>query len=288
GCVPDVPVAAPGPPPCSAIRPERARAHLAAALRLGSEDLGAIYVSSREDRAFTQGEAVLLGGLATQAAIAIEKARLTEEVRTLGALEERVRIAREMHDGLAQVLGLLHMRLQDALAGASHAPALAQALREMVDMTDKAYDDLRRSIFELRTFVSSGPGLVPTLTEYLHEFSAQSGIAVELDAPDGAFDALPPPSEVQAVRIVQEALINLRKHARASQATVRLRRDGAWVRVAVEDDGAGWDPGAAPDPLHFGLQTMRERAEGLGGRLEIDTAPGRGTRVVALLPAGGA
>jgi signal transduction histidine kinase len=161
-------------------------------------------------------------------------------------MEERVRIAREMHDGLAQVLGLLHMRLQDALAGASHAPALAQALREMVDMTDKAYDDLRRSILELRTFVSRGRGLVPTLTEYLHEFSAQSGISVELDVPVGAFDPLPPPSEVQAVRIIQEALINLRKHARASQATVRLRRDGAWVRSRSRTTAWGGIPRRPP------------------------------------------
>jgi nitrate/nitrite-specific signal transduction histidine kinase len=280
--------AAPVARPCPVIRPEFARTRLAAALRLGDDDMGAIHVSSREERAFTQGEAELLAGLATQAAIAIERARLSEELRGLAAVEERVRIAREMHDGLAQVLGLLHIKLQDALARASDAPALAESLREMAGLTDQAYEDVRQSIFELRTFVSRGLGLVPTLTEYLHEFSAQSGIAVELDVPEGAFDPLPPPSEVQAVRIIQEALSNLRKHARASRATVRLRRDGAWVRVAVEDDGVGWDPKAAPHPLHFGLQTMRERAEGLGGRLEIDAAPGRGTRVVALLPAGGA
>ncbi len=147
---------------------------------------------------------------------------------------------------------------------------------------------MRQSIFGLRTFVSRGLGLVPTLTEYLHEFSAHSGIAVELESADGRLGPIPPATEVQAVRIIQEALTNVRKHARADHARVRLQRVGAWVRVAIEDDGVGWDPQDLPDPLHFGLATMRERAEGLGGRLEIDTAPGRGTRIVATLPGGAA
>jgi signal transduction histidine kinase len=80
----------------------------------------------------------------------------------------------------------------------------------------------------------------------------------------------------------------VRKHAAANRARVRLQRDGAWLSVTIEDDGVGMDGLASRKGLHFGLQTMRERAEGLGGRLEIETAPGRGTRVVATLPGGGA
>ena len=147
---------------------------------------------------------------------------------------------------------------------------------------------MRQSIFGLRTFVSRGLSLVPTLTEYLHEFSAHNGIAVELEVPGGPLGPVPPASEVQAVRIIQEALMNVRKHAAADRARVRLQRDGAWLRVTVEDDGVGWDRAASPNGLHFGLQMMRERAEGLGGRLEVETAPGRGTRVVATLPGGSA
>ena len=148
------------------------------------------------------------------------------------------------------------------------------------------YEEARQSIFGLRTFVSRRLGLVATLTEYLHEFSAQNGIKVALEVTGGSLGPLPPASEVQAIRIIQEALANVRKHAAAAHAWVRLQKDGSWLRVAIEDDGVGWDREASTsrDRLHFGLETMRERAEGLGGRVEIDTAPGRGTRVVATLP----
>ncbi len=275
-------------PRCTVMQPEFLRAHLAAPVRRGDTVIGMICVCSRDPRTFTAAERDLLSGLATQAGIAIENARLYEEVRSLATLEERERIAREMHDGLAQALGLLHMKLrraeeQSASAGPSSA---AQALREMAAITAGAYEEVRQSIFGLRTMVSRGLGLIPTLTEYLHEFSAQNGIAVELEVADGRPIHLSPASEVQLIRIIQEALANARKHAGASHAWVRLHRKDPWVQATIEDDGRGFEPATvtSSDRLHFGLQTMRERAEGLGGKLEIDTALGRGTRIVATLP----
>jgi signal transduction histidine kinase len=180
------------------------------------------------------------------------------------------------------------MKLHSAIARSADAPGVTDTLREMAHITERAYEEVRQSIFGLRTFVSRGLGIVPTLTEYLHEFSTQNGIAVELEAAGGQLGPIPPATEVQAVRIIQEALSNVRKHAATDRARVRLQRHGAWLRVIVEDNGAGWDSQASRDGLHFGLQTMRERAEGVGGRLEIEAAPGRGTRVVATLPGGGA
>lgn len=274
-------------PPCPAIEPEYRRGHVSAVLRLGDVRVGEIHATTREAREFTAAETELLEGLATQAAIAIERARLTEELHSLATVQERERLAREMHDGLAQALGLLHLKLQSALALSTGDPAVAEHLREMLHITEDAYEEVRQSIFGLRTFVSRGLGLVPTLTEYLHEFSAHSGVSVELETEGAPLDPIPPASEVQAVRIIQEALTNVRKHAAAERARVRLQKDGAWLRVTVEDDGIGWDRQRSLNGLHFGLQTMRERAEGLGGRLEIEAAPGRGTRVVATLPGGG-
>ncbi|HSD50383.1 MAG TPA: HAMP domain-containing protein, partial [Candidatus Methylomirabilis sp.] len=273
---------------CTVMHPEFLQGHLAVPLRRGDTVIGVICVGSREPRTFTAAETELLTGLATQAAIAIEKARLYEEVRSLATLEERERIAREMHDGLAQALGLLHLKLRGAerhLASGDQQQ-IADALREMTTISARAYEEVRQSIFGLRTMVSRGLGLIPTLTEYLHEFSAQNGIGVEFEMADGRPIHLSPASEVQLIRIIQEALANIRKHAGASHAWVRLQRQDPWVRVTIEDDGQGFDPVTlgSPDRLHFGLQTMRERAEALGGKLEIDTAPGRGTRVVATLP----
>jgi nitrate/nitrite-specific signal transduction histidine kinase len=271
--------------PCPLIRPDYTRGYLAAPLQLGDERIGTVYVANREEREFAAAEAELLAGLATQAALAVERARLSRELQTLAAGVERERIAREMHDGLAQSLGLLHMKLS-ALGSAAGPPAMADAIREMTHIAQHAYEEARQSIFGLRTFVSRGLGLVPTLTEYLHEFSAQNGIPVALEVAEGSLGPLSPASEVQAVRIIQEALTNVRKHAAAGRAWVRLQKDGPWLRVSVEDDGVGWNREASTsrDRLHFGLDTMRERAEGLGGTVEIDTAPGRGTRVVATLP----
>ncbi len=270
------------------IRPEYASGHLTVPINLGITQLGTIHVGTREKREFTADEVELLSGLATQAAITIERVRLSDEVRNLGAVQERERLAREMHDGLAQELGLLHLKLCGALEHASATPALADALREMVRLTDHAYDEVRQSIFGLRTFVSRGLGLVPTLTEYLHEFSAHNGISVDLEVADGGVDRLPPATEIQIVRIIQEALSNVRKHARTDHAWVRLQQNGDRVQVVIEDHGKGWDALTLPDRMHFGLQVMRERAEGLGGGLRIDSMPGQGTRVVATLPVGGA
>jgi two-component system nitrate/nitrite sensor histidine kinase NarX len=134
--------------------------------------------------------------------------------------------------------------------------------------------------------VSRSSGLVPALTEFLHDFSAQSGIRADLEVDEGAAIHLPPASEVQVIRIVQEALTNVRKHAQAGRAWVRLQRQDDVVRVIIEDDGRGWEPKAvlAADPTHVGLEIMRERAENLRGTLEIATTPGRGTCVTATVP----
>ena len=276
---------------CPGMIPESLQAHFSAPLYRGETIIGDICVCGRAPREFTTADHELLAGLATQASIAIENARLYEEVRGLATLEERERIAREMHDGLAQALGLLHLKLEEARERAEEADTAdsTRDLQDMIAITDHAYEEVRQSIFGLRIMVSRGLGLIPTLTEYLHEFSIQNGIAVELETPDDRPFRLPPASEVQLIRIVQEALTNVRRHAGTDRAWVRLEREGPWVRVAIEDRGRGFDPGtpASSGRPHYGLRGMQERAEGLGGKLEVDTAPGRGTRIVATVPGEG-
>jgi nitrate/nitrite-specific signal transduction histidine kinase len=264
-------------------------AHLSVPLRRGDRVLGALCVGSAAPRTFGEAERNLLGGLAAQAAIAIENARLVEATRGVAAVEERERLAREMHDGLAQALGFLNLKLALAereLDGAATEPTRL-ALAEMRKVAGDAYEEVRQAIFGLRTMVSRGLGLVPTLSEYLHEFSQQTGLDVKLEAREEDGPArLAPEVEVQLIRIVQEALHNVRKHAGARAAWVRFWREDEDLLMAIEDDGAGFDPGAAPVDArrHYGLATMRERAESVGGALALRSAAGMGTQVVVRLP----
>ncbi len=274
---------------CHEAHRERGVGHLSAPLKRGDQVVGALCVGTAAPRAFGEAERDLLGGLAAQAAVAIENARLYDTVRGMAAVEERERLAREMHDGLAQALGFLTLKLglaERTLDGGAPEPA-RQALAEMRKVAGDAYDEVRQAIFGLRTMVSRGLGLVPTLTEYLHEFSQQSGLEVTLEVPeDDGFSRFTPEIEVQLIRIVQEALHNVRKHAGAHTARVRFRREGEEAQVTIEDDGGGFDPGASPADArrHFGLATMRERAESVGGALAVRSAPGSGTQVVMRLP----
>lgn len=253
--------------------------------------LGVIALSNRgTERTFTEQDLEILDLLGVQAAIAIENARLYEDVKGLATVQERERIAREMHDGLAQALAFLYLKIQRAHEAAAAEQNLhsMQSLQELIEITERVHDEVRQAIFGLRSMVARGLGLIPTLTEYLHQFRSRNGIPVTLEVPEDRPVHLPPATEVQLLRIIQEALANVLKHAQASQAWIRIRWQDSCIQAVIQDDGRGFDQEmlASPDRCHFGLQTMRERAEALGGTLEIETAPKRGTRIVATLPGG--
>jgi signal transduction histidine kinase len=211
-----------------------------------------------------------------------------KSLQMLATQKERERIAREMHDGLAQALGYVHMHLAtlEARTSAEGDDGMRGELREIKKVVGEAYEEIRQSIFGLRTMVSRGLGLIPTLTEYLHDFSQQSGIAVDLQIGDDRATRFSADVEVQLVRIIQEALANIRKHAGGRRAVVRFDVEGNRCCVTVRDDGHGFELRKVPKQgsRHIGLQAMRERAEGIGGTLEIDAAPGRGTKVMVRVP----
>jgi len=273
---------------CPVMRSERVRSRLAIPLKHGSEVSGVLCVGSLGERTFSAEEQSLATALAAQAAITVEHSRLDAEVRRLAILDERTRIARDIHDGLAQSVSLLHLKIGQAQAmiPSGQIVPIGNVLEEMANISATAYDEVRQSIYGLRTMVSASLGLVPTLTKFLHEFNAQNGILVKLEADGAETVRLSAASEPQVIRIVQEALNNVRKHAQTDRARVCVERKEGWLSVSVQDEGRGFDPAklAAPDGLHFGLQGMRERAERLGAKLEIVTAPGQGTSVMVLLP----
>jgi signal transduction histidine kinase len=282
-CGPDCTVAE-----CPVWRPEYFRTHLAFPLQRGGGIRGVLCVASREARTLGTEAREWLSALAAQTAVTVEQSRLNAEVQRLAVFEERGRIAREMHDGLAQAVSLLHLRIRQAQARlAPDQPlSLGNSLEEMAAISSDMYDEIRRSIVGLRTTASAGSGFAAALKVFLTEFSAQSRLPVVLEADDAASIHLPQESESQVIRIVQEALNNVHKHAGVDHARVRVERQDASLCVSVQDQGRGFDPAQVTtrDTVHFGLQGMRERAESLGGTLVIETAPGRGTRVTATVP----
>ena len=229
-------------------------------------------------------------GTPAVAGIVVNSRDITER-RELAIIEERARIAREMHDGLAQVLGYVNTKAQAAqeLLRQGMPERAAAQLAQLADAARSAYADVREDILELRTSLGSNRSLLATLRDYLDAWQEQSGVRIQMiiTPPGGYLPDLSPTAELQLVRIIQEALANVRKHARATTARVELAETVGWVEAVVEDDGIGFDPshpGSAPFP-RFGLAMMHERAEAAGGTLVIESARERGTRVRVRFPA---
>jgi signal transduction histidine kinase len=216
--------------------------------------------------------------------IAISSARMREKERQGSILAERERIAREMHDSLAQVLGLIHLQLR-ALRGkvAQMEPAvLAGSLTELADIADEAYRDVRETILGLRVSSHEERGLFDMLRAYLERYEHQSRIRTTLETDFDEEPRLPPQAEIHIIRVIQEALTNVRKHAHATRAVVHVEVSDGQVEFSIEDDGTGFDLSqAALDDGGFGLHAMRERMTLVGGTLTVKSQPGKGTRVTA-------
>jgi nitrate/nitrite-specific signal transduction histidine kinase len=261
---------------------------LAVPLQRGERFLGLVEVMTRQRRRFLQRDAQLLMRLVHHVVVAIENAQLYRQLRYLAALEERDRLAREMHDHLAQALGYLNVKasITDGLLSRGQIGQAQESLLELKNVTKVVYTDVREAIFNLRTAVSSRIGLLPTLQDYLAEYRAHYGVDACLVNRDEDSAVFSPEVASQLLRIVQEALTNVRKHAGASRAWVRCQQDGDQVCISIEDDGQGFDPAQVTEEggQCFGLQIMRERAESVGGSLELDSRPGQGTRVVIRIP----
>jgi two-component system nitrate/nitrite sensor histidine kinase NarX len=265
-------------------------ATLKASIWSPGELLGELWIARRAGPPFAERDRRYLTTLAGIAAIAITSARLRARERQGAILAERDRIARELHDSLAQVLGANHLRLRMLLARPDVTPVgrVAGELEELAELNEEAYRDVREAILGLRE-ASRSQGLLEALQAYLDKYAQQSGIAVELESALDGEPALPAASEIQLIRVIQEALTNVRKHARATRARVRLASaEAGTLTIVVEDDGRGFDPSASPARRDggYGLETMRERMQLAGGSLRIDSQPGRGTRVIAIVPDG--
>lgn len=274
---------------CTVLKPRYRASHLAAPLTIGGRAVGALCVGARGVREFSLEERELLSGLANLAAIAVENARLQERVQSLAVLEERERIAREIHDSVGQVLGYVNTKAQavKVLLEAGRSTEAQAQLAQLEQAAREVYADLREAILGLRADTGPQRRLVPVLREYVRRYSELSGVQTELVTEgDPALYVFSPTTELHLLRIIQEALTNVRKHALARRAWVRFAHEDGVLVVSVRDDGQGFDPARVPPGAwpRFGLQTMRERAEAIGGVFTVRSAGGSGTEVVVRLP----
>jgi two-component system nitrate/nitrite sensor histidine kinase NarX len=259
---------------------------ISAPIRSKGINIGAIFVARPTSRPFTLDERGLVTALGSQVGPAIQNAQLFSKRGAIAVLEERQRVAREVHDGLAQTLGYLNVQMgivDHLLASDDLAKAKAE-LETMTQVTREAYSGLRLAIMDLRTPLSPTGGLRRTLREYLQRFSLQTGIQCHFEGHRGSAAILSPSAEVQLTRIVQEALTNVKKHAPAAEVWLSVEANERLVRVVIRDNGPGFDPANVPQSGRFGLQTMRERAEGIGGSLLIESRADAGTRLEVTIP----
>jgi signal transduction histidine kinase len=214
--------------------------------------------------------------------------RLVEQQRAQAMLQEREQLARELHDNLGQVFAFVSVQGQTVrrLLDRGDVVSARDRLERLIEIAREADVDIRESILGLRVALSE-QGLLPAVALYLAQYETHYGIRTELEASetiaDGVFEPL---VEVQLLRILQEALTNVRKHAGAQAVRIAFTADGDCARVTVQDDGHGFDPatGRQEPGTHIGLRVMQERAEEVGGSLSIESEPGRGTVVLVRVP----
>lgn len=209
------------------------------------------------------------------------------KLRQLTILEERERIAAELHDSLAQSLAYLNLKLNELESGlGKERPRTTDGtVNEMRKIVGDAYDDVRQAIFGLRAEMSENGDFIPSLTQFVHDYSAMRKLPVDLRIPNPEAIRVTLHAEVQLIRIIQEALTNVSNHAKARKSVVNVECDGDYARIIIEDDGEGFlVDGAGNSNFRFGLKTMRERTQAVGGQFTVESALGKGTKIIVRLP----
>lgn len=236
------------------------------------------------DQQLTEKQEEMLKAIVTQISFLLQNANLLAEVEIKAILQERIRLAREIHDGLAQTLGFLKLKMSQLRAyleqgELERANQTTQLLHQAIS---DAYIEARHAIDQLRISIYDAP-LAELLQETLDEFRESSGIPCEtVVEPQGL--RLPVEINAQLVRIVQESLSNIRKHAHAHQVQIQTAVKGDWLILEVRDDGVGFQPEEVSRHSQYGLRGMQERAELIGAELQIISQPNRGATVQVRLP----
>ena len=282
------------PGPSGAMIP---KALLCVPMRLGREVIGVINLSNYlQTNVFETDSVRVVTSLASQTSIAVENARVYQRLRAerdrLITLEEVLRqdLARDLHDGPVQRLAGMAMNIEVIKAVMGKDPErTASELDELEKLVRTTIREARTMLFELRPLVLETQGLPAALGSYAEQFEANTGLRVEMDLEE-EMERLPPAVEQTLFSVIQEAMGNIKKHARATTVTVHLSTDSEQILSRVTDDGRGFDVKATQESYatresqSLGLVNMVERAERIGGRLTLESTPGRGTTVTVTVP----
>lgn len=270
------------------------------ALPLAVEErvIGAIGLSFNRPGHFSEETRDFMMVLARQCAQALERARLYEAERqaraeaeaarphlaALAEIRERNRLAQELHDTIAQAIGYLNLKLTMASQSLDngHIEEVQAALQELKQISNETYTDVREEIFNLKSNISAGLSFLETLQDYVEKYRRfyRLNVEIEQNVPEACLK-FSDEDTTQLIRIVQEALINVRKHANVDQAKIKLEQTPTTICISVEDKGRGFDDSQrhGKSSSSFGLKIMKERAEGVGATLEINSTPGQGTKI---------
>ncbi|MEY7978829.1 GAF domain-containing sensor histidine kinase [Streptomyces pilosus] len=261
-------------------------------IRDGEEVIGALFLANKNcpkpdgTCGFTEDDEELLGILAQHAAIALTNARLYERSRELTIAEERSRLAHELHDAVSQKLFSLRLTAQAAARLVDRDPSRAKGeLQQVAGLAAEAAEELRAAVVELRPAALDEDGLVATLRTQIQVLDRAHSARVTFTG--HGVRALPAAQEEAVLRVAQEALHNALRHSGGDHVDVVLERRGGGAVLRVSDDGRGFETRVVRRAgRHLGLVSMRDRASGVGGRLTVDSAPGKGTTIEMEVPGG--
>jgi signal transduction histidine kinase len=239
--------------------------------------IGLLAIEHADFDHFTVRDLELVEGFVAPAALALDNARWFARLRTVGADEERTRIARDLHDRIGQSLAYLGFELDRLVDRDESGERITAELHQLRDDVRGVTREVRDTLYDLRTDVSEEQGLGEVLEQFVHRVMERSRLRIQVEADRGA--RLPMLQEREMWRIAQEALANVERHANATAVRVVWRCDGERALIDVTDNGVGFDQQRAGRIDSYGVLGMRERASSIGATLEIVSAPGRGTRV---------
>jgi signal transduction histidine kinase len=257
---------------------------LGAPIRHGDQALGNIYLTEKQGGAdFTPEDENILVLFAAQAAMAVRNSQLHARVQDLVLLEERERIGMDLHDGVIQSLYAAGLKLESAVADLEVNPAVVRPeIEQAIDQVNNIIADIRSYIFRLRPGMLADADLAGAIGGLLRELQVNALTQVKLIEEPEACRNMPDDLTSELFLVAQEALTNVRKHAKASEVSAQLRRKGDTFVMEIADNGVGVDPNVAT--LGHGLRNMRERVEKLGGTMSIAASAGGGTKLTIEVP----